>query len=56
MTEELFIVAEEVREAYREYRRLQHALRLNGQKSRVEPGLVEDRIAAVRKLWDTVFA
>ena len=49
-------LAEEVREAYREYRRLQHALRLNGQKSRVEPGLVEDRIAAVRKLWDTVFA
>ncbi len=48
-------LAERVRDAYREYRRLQHALRLNGQKSRVDPATVESRIAAVRELWNIVF-
>ncbi|MBL8491297.1 MAG: bifunctional [glutamate--ammonia ligase]-adenylyl-L-tyrosine phosphorylase/[glutamate--ammonia-ligase] adenylyltransferase, partial [Rhodocyclaceae bacterium] len=48
-------LAERVRDAYREYRRLQHALRLNGQKSRVDPATVEPRIAAVRQLWNIVF-
>ena len=48
-------LAEEVRDAYREYRRMQHALRLNNAKSRVDPALVADKIAAVRALWKTVF-
>ena len=41
--------------AYREYRRMQHALRLNNAKSRVDPALVADKVAAVRALWQYVF-
>jgi len=48
-------LAETVRDAYRDYRRMQHALRLDNQKSRVDAALVADRVAAVRKLWNFVF-
>jgi [glutamine synthetase] adenylyltransferase / [glutamine synthetase]-adenylyl-L-tyrosine phosphorylase len=48
-------LADAVRDAYRDYRRMQHALRLNNQKSRVDPALVTDKIASVRALWQTVF-
>ncbi|QDX81394.1 bifunctional glutamine synthetase adenylyltransferase/deadenyltransferase [Denitratisoma sp. DHT3] len=47
--------AETVRDAYREYRRLQHALRLNNQKSKVERLSVLPEIEAVRALWRVVF-
>jgi glutamate-ammonia-ligase adenylyltransferase len=44
--------AESVRDAYRRFRRLQHQLRLAGQRyARVEPGSVADDTAAVRALW-----
>jgi glutamate-ammonia-ligase adenylyltransferase len=50
-------LAEPVRNAYREYRRMQHAARLSGkEKSRVERDTVEKRISAVRSLWDAVFS
>ena len=43
------------RDAYREFRRLQHALRLNGaQFARVPPERVAPHVAAVRALWDEV--
>jgi glutamate-ammonia-ligase adenylyltransferase len=48
-------LAESVRDAYREYRRMQHALRLNNAKSRVDPALVADKAEAVRALWKFVF-
>ncbi|MGE5468034.1 MAG: bifunctional [glutamate--ammonia ligase]-adenylyl-L-tyrosine phosphorylase/[glutamate--ammonia-ligase] adenylyltransferase [Ignavibacteria bacterium] len=48
-------LAESVRDAYREYRRMQHALRLNSQKSRIDPALVADKAEAVRALWKYVF-
>jgi glutamate-ammonia-ligase adenylyltransferase len=48
-------LAEEVRNAYRDYRRMQHALRLNAARPRVEPELVRERVAAVRELWGQVF-
>jgi glutamate-ammonia-ligase adenylyltransferase len=48
-------LAEAVRDAYRDYRRMQHALRLNNQPSRVDPAQAVDKIAAVRALWKTVF-
>ncbi len=48
-------LAEEVRNAYRDYRRMQHALRLNGARPRVDPGLVQQRVAVVRELWRVVF-
>ena len=48
-------LADAVRDAYREYRRMQHALRLNETKSRVDPALVADKAAAVRTLWRHVF-
>jgi len=45
-------VAERCRNAYREFRRLQHALRLNGaQYARVPPGQVAAHADAVRELW-----
>jgi glutamate-ammonia-ligase adenylyltransferase len=47
--------ARSVGNAYREYRRMQHALRLNNQRSRVDPALVADKVAAVRELWKYVF-
>ncbi len=48
-------LAEEVRNAYRDYRRMQHALRLNGARPRVDPGLVQQRVEVVRELWRVVF-
>jgi glutamate-ammonia-ligase adenylyltransferase len=48
-------LAEAAREAYREYRRLQHKLRLNNLDSRVEAAPLAARIAAVRALWKHVF-
>ncbi len=48
-------LADAVRDAYRDYRRMQHALRLDNQPSRVDPALVTDQIAAVRRLWNLVF-
>ncbi|MDR2000024.1 MAG: bifunctional [glutamate--ammonia ligase]-adenylyl-L-tyrosine phosphorylase/[glutamate--ammonia-ligase] adenylyltransferase [Zoogloeaceae bacterium] len=48
-------LADAVRDAYRDYRRMQHALRLNDQKNRVDKITVTDRIAVVRRLWQTVF-
>jgi glutamate-ammonia-ligase adenylyltransferase len=45
-------LAERARNAYREFRRRQHALRLNGaQYARVPPGEVAAHAAAVRELW-----
>ena len=49
-------LAERCREAYREFRRLQHALRLNGaQYARVPPERVAAHAGAVRALWAQVF-
>jgi glutamate-ammonia-ligase adenylyltransferase len=46
-----------VRDGYREYRRLQHAERLNGaQYARVEHGPLKPYIDATLDLWKTVFA
>jgi glutamate-ammonia-ligase adenylyltransferase len=47
-------LAETVRNAYRDYRRMQHALRLNNQKSRVKAAAVAARAAAVGALWQHV--
>jgi glutamate-ammonia-ligase adenylyltransferase len=48
-------LAEEVRNVYRDYRRMQHALRLNGALPRVAADLVTQRVVAVRELWSRVF-
>ncbi len=48
-------LAEQVRNAYRDYRRMQHALRLNGARPRVAPEQVQQRVDAVRELWHQVF-
>jgi glutamate-ammonia-ligase adenylyltransferase len=48
-------LADSVRNAYRDYRRMQHALRLNNQKSLVGKAEVAERVAVVRRLWKTVF-
>jgi glutamate-ammonia-ligase adenylyltransferase len=49
-------LAEPVRSAYREFRRMQHVLRLNaGRRARVERASVSHRIEAVRALWEAVF-
>ena len=43
-------------DAYREFRRLQHRLRLAGEKfARVPPEAVSEHARAVRDLWQTVF-
>ena len=43
--------------AYREFRRLQHELRLQGKRyARVEPATVAEHAQAVVKLWDKVFS
>jgi glutamate-ammonia-ligase adenylyltransferase len=50
-------LAETVRNAYRDYRRMQHALRLNNaQTGGVEIAEIAERAAAVRELWGVVFA
>ena len=49
--------AEECRSAYRDFRRLQHALRLNGARyARVPPDQVSRDADAVRALWKAVFS
>jgi len=49
-------LAEQVRTAYRDYRRLQHRLRLNGAAyARVPPGDVASHVAATHALWKAVF-
>jgi [glutamine synthetase] adenylyltransferase / [glutamine synthetase]-adenylyl-L-tyrosine phosphorylase len=49
--------AEKCRKAYRDFRRLQHALRLNGARyARVPPEQVSEDAGAVRNLWDSVFS
>jgi glutamate-ammonia-ligase adenylyltransferase len=49
-------LAERCRDAYREFRRVQHALRLNGARyARVPPERVAAQVAAVRALWSTLF-
>ena len=48
-------LAERCRNAYREFRRVQHGLRLNGaQYARVPRAQVQAHIDAVRTLWETV--
>jgi glutamate-ammonia-ligase adenylyltransferase len=50
-------LAEGCRNAYREFRRLQHALRLNGaQYARVPPEQAAAHAAAVRELWRITFS
>jgi glutamate-ammonia-ligase adenylyltransferase len=50
-------LAERCRAAYREFRRLQHALRLNGaQYARVPREQAEAHAASVRELWGLLFA
>jgi len=44
-----------VADTYREYRRLQHGLRLNNQASQVDPEQVSGMAAGVRRLWNCVF-
>ena len=47
--------AERCRIAYREYRRTQHALRLNGARyARVPHAQVAAHVAAVRELWQHI--
>ncbi|HQW19706.1 MAG TPA: bifunctional [glutamate--ammonia ligase]-adenylyl-L-tyrosine phosphorylase/[glutamate--ammonia-ligase] adenylyltransferase [Rhodocyclaceae bacterium] len=48
-------LAETVRNAYRDYRHLQHRLRLNNARARVTPDSVSARAAAVCALWQIVF-
>ena len=48
--------AESVRAAYRRFRKLQHQLRLAGERyARVEPATIADAAAAVRALWTALF-
>ena len=47
--------AARVADSYREYRRLQHGLRLNNQPSRVPREQVADMARGVRELWNGVF-
>jgi len=50
-------LADECRNAYRKFRRLQHALRLNGAKyARVPQDQVARKSEAVRNLWEEVFS
>jgi glutamate-ammonia-ligase adenylyltransferase len=50
-------LAERARNAYREFRRLQHALRLNGaQYARVPQEDVREHVEAVRELWQLIFS
>lgn len=49
-------LAEQVANAYRSYRKLQHQIRLQGEdKARVEPERVAAEAAAVRQLWSGIF-
>jgi glutamate-ammonia-ligase adenylyltransferase len=49
-------LADEVRNAYREYRRMQHANRIDGRPSAgIDKTLISERIGKVRALWKVVF-
>ncbi|WP_334107263.1 bifunctional [glutamate--ammonia ligase]-adenylyl-L-tyrosine phosphorylase/[glutamate--ammonia-ligase] adenylyltransferase [Methylobacillus sp.] len=49
-------LAHQVAQNYRDYRRRQHAIRLQGnQKARVPLDKVSEKVAAVRNLWQQVF-
>lgn len=49
-------LAHQVAQDYRDYRRRQHAIRLQGdQKARVQLDKVSEKVAAVRSLWQQVF-
>ncbi len=49
-------LAPQVADAYREFRRLQHQIRLRGDdRARVDPSSVEVMRAAVIRLWDGIF-
>jgi len=49
--------ADAIGAAYRQYRKLQHTLRLDGmEKARVDPATVQTERDAVTALWDRVFA
>jgi glutamate-ammonia-ligase adenylyltransferase len=49
-------LAERCRDAYREFRRMQHALRLNSAKyARVPMARAAEHAEAVRQIWDAVF-
>jgi glutamate-ammonia-ligase adenylyltransferase len=49
-------LAEACRNAYRDFRRMQHALRLNGARyARVPPEQAAAHAAAVQRLWRLVF-
>jgi glutamate-ammonia-ligase adenylyltransferase len=50
-----FDLAIEVRDAYRDFRHRQHALRLNFTQATIPPDEVALQINAVRRLWRTVF-
>ncbi len=50
-------LARQVRDSYREFRLLQHQMRLQGGKhARIGPAQVEEHAEAVRQLWQVVFA
>ncbi|MDR1367617.1 MAG: bifunctional [glutamate--ammonia ligase]-adenylyl-L-tyrosine phosphorylase/[glutamate--ammonia-ligase] adenylyltransferase [Candidatus Accumulibacter sp.] len=49
-------LAEAARSAYREYRRMQHAFRLDGCEKRIDRKTRRASIDAVRALWDIVFS
>ncbi|HEX5539499.1 MAG TPA: bifunctional glutamine synthetase adenylyltransferase/deadenyltransferase, partial [Methylophilaceae bacterium] len=50
------VKAHEVADAYREYRRLQHSIRLQGEsKARVALAEVAPAVAAVQGLWNQIF-
>ena len=48
-------LSEDARSAYRDFRRMQHQLRLNGASLRVPMLEVSARVTAVRSLWALVF-
>jgi glutamate-ammonia-ligase adenylyltransferase len=49
-------IAEKSRDAYRHYRKVQHALRLNGaQFARVPPEQLTAQIESVKALWSALF-
>jgi len=49
-------LAAQCQDAYRDFRRLQHALRLEGaQYARIEPDSVATQVGAVQELWAKVF-
>lgn len=51
------VLARRCQDAYREFRRIQHRLRLNeAQFARVPPGEVQTHVEAARALWASVFA